>query len=37
MKCEKESFSDVIEKLLKRKKVNIKEYFSALKDSEVTA
>ena len=35
MKGEGESFSDVIEKLLKRKRANIKKYFGVLKDSEV--
>jgi len=30
-----ESFSDVIEKLLRRKNTNIKRYFGVLKDSEV--
>ena len=35
MKDERESFSDVIEKLLKRKNTNIKRYFGVLKDSEV--
>ena len=35
MKDEKESFSDVIEKLLKRKNTDIKKYFGVLKGSEV--
>ncbi len=35
MKGEGESFSDVIEKLLKRERANIKKYFGVLKDSEV--
>ena len=35
MKEEGESFSDVIEKLLKRKNTNIKKYFGALRDSEI--
>ena len=35
MKGGRESFSDVIEKLLKRKNTNIKKYFGVLKDSEV--
>ncbi len=35
MKDEKESFSDVIEKLLKRKNIDIKNYFGILKDSDV--
>jgi len=35
MKEGRESFSDVIEKLLRRKNTNIKRYFGALKDSEV--
>jgi len=35
MKGEKESFSDVIERLLERKEVNIRRYFGVLKDSEV--
>ena len=35
MKEEGESFSDVIEKLLKRKNTNIKKYFGVLKNSEV--
>ena len=35
MKEEGESFSDVIEKLLKKRKINIKKYFGALRDSEV--
>ena len=35
MKDERESFSDVIEKLLRRKNTNIKRYFGVLKDSEV--
>ncbi|ADC65191.1 Protein of unknown function DUF217 [Ferroglobus placidus DSM 10642] len=35
MKEEGESFSDVIEKLLKKKNTNIKKYFGVLKDSEV--
>ncbi len=35
MKGEKESFSDVIERLLERKEVNIRKYFGVLKDSEV--
>ena len=35
MKGERESFSDVIEKLLRRKNTNIKRYFGVLKDSEV--
>jgi len=35
MKDERESFSDVIEKLLKRKNTNIKKYFGVLKDGEV--
>jgi len=35
MKGEGESFSDVIEKLLERKRANIKKYFGVLKDSEV--
>lgn len=35
MKEERESFSDVIEKLLERKNTNIRKYFGALKDSEV--
>ena len=35
MKEERESFSDVIEKLLKKKNTNIKRYFGVLKDSEV--
>ncbi len=35
IKKEGESFSDVIERLLERKNVNLKKYFGALKDSEV--
>jgi len=35
MKEEGESFSDVIEKLLKRKRTDIRKYFGVLKDSEV--
>ncbi len=35
MKGEGESFSDVIEKLLRRKMTNIKKYFGILKDSYV--
>lgn len=35
MKDEGESFSDVIEKLLNKKNINIKKYFGFLKDSEV--
>ncbi|MDI3496691.1 antitoxin VapB family protein [Archaeoglobus sp.] len=35
MKDEEDSFSDVIEKLLKRKKTDIRRYFGVLKDSEV--
>ncbi len=35
MKDERESFSDVIEKLLRRKNTNIKRYFGVLRDSEV--
>jgi len=35
MKEEGESFSDVIEKLLRRKTTNIKKCFGILKDSEV--
>jgi len=35
MKEEGESFSDVIEKLLKRRKIDIRKYFGVLKDSEV--
>ena len=35
MKDERESFSDVIEKLLRRKNTNIKKYFGVLRDSEV--
>ncbi|WP_290597156.1 MULTISPECIES: antitoxin VapB family protein [unclassified Archaeoglobus] len=35
MKGEGESFSDVIEKLLKRDKTSIKKYFGVLEDSEV--
>ena len=35
MKEERESFSDVIEKLLKRKRTDIRKYFGVLKDSEV--
>ncbi len=35
MKEEGESFSDVIEKLLKRKNTDIKKYFGILRDSEV--
>jgi len=35
MKEEGESFSDVIEKLLRRKNTNIRKYFGVLKDSEV--
>ena len=35
MKEEGESFSDVIEKLLRRKTINIRKYFGILKDSEV--
>ncbi|RLI75948.1 antitoxin [Archaeoglobales archaeon] len=35
MKEGRESFSDVIEKLLKKKNTNIKRYFGVLKDSEV--
>ena len=35
MKEEGESFSDVIEKLLKRKNTNIKKYFGVLEGSEV--
>ena len=35
MKEEGESFSDVIEKLLRRKTINIRKYFGVLKDSEV--
>ena len=35
MKGDGESFSDVIEKLLKRKRTNIKKYFGILRDSDV--
>jgi len=35
MKKDGESFSDVIEKLLERKRANIKKYFGILKDSDV--
>ncbi len=35
MKEEGESFSDVIEKLLKKKRTDIRKYFGVLKDSEV--
>ena len=35
MKEEGESFSDAIEKLLRRKSGNIRKYFGALKDSEI--
>jgi len=35
MKEEGESFSDVIEKLLKRSRTDIKRYFGVLKDSDV--
>ncbi len=35
MKEEGESFSDVIEKLLKRKGTDIRKYFGILRDSEV--
>jgi len=35
MKGEKESFSDVIEKLLQRKNTNIRKYFGVLKNSDV--
>jgi len=35
MKEEGESFSDVIEKLLRRKTINIKKYYGILKDCEV--
>ena len=35
MKEEGESFSDVIEKLLKRKRTDIRKYFGVLRDSEV--
>jgi len=35
MKDEEDSFSDVIEKLLKRKKTDIRRNFGVLKDSEV--
>ncbi len=35
IKEEGESFSDVIEKLLRRKTTNIRKYFGILKDSDV--